>query len=113
MKAGWLVCAQLPPALTTVVAPATLGGQHDIVDQWTSPGQREIRHVCSRAVVLARQAVEFGPRSVVSLGIPRTCREGRRVIRVFREVIHQVIHEVIHGSSTTATPARGWLWTPR
>lgn len=88
MKAGWLVCAQLPPALTTVVAPATLGGQHDIVDQWTSPGQREIRHVCSRAVVLARQAVEFGPRSVVSLGIPRTCREGRRVI---------------HGSSTKSS----------
>ena len=105
MQAGWLVCAQLPPALTTVVAPATLGGQHDIVDQWTSPGQREIRHVCSRAVVLARQAVEFGPRSVVSLGIPRTCREGRRVI-------HGSSAKSSAKSSTTATPARGGRGLP-
>lgn len=79
MQAGWLVCAQLPGAHNRR-GTRDFGGQHDIVDQWTSPGQREIRHVCSRAVVLARQAVEFGPRSVVSLGIPRTCREGRRVI---------------------------------
>lgn len=57
MQAGWLVCAQLPPALTTVVAPATLEANTTL---WTSgrpPGNgRSVTFVPERLFWLAKRS---------------------------------------------------------
>lgn len=56
MQAGWLVCAQLPGAHNRR-GTRDFGGQHDIVDQWTSPGNgRSVTFVPERLFWLAKRS---------------------------------------------------------